>query len=57
METDQAEDSELPTGMDIQEGEQCKFNVGSFKMVKVVRSEDFLYRNDALTKAAKVCFL
>ncbi|XP_067943768.1 paired amphipathic helix protein Sin3a-like isoform X2 [Watersipora subatra] len=48
-----SEEIDLPEGMRVKEGEACRFSLGSFKMVKVVRSEDYLYRNGALNRAAK----
>lgn len=54
METDGLEEAAL-SGLSVTEGEQCKFSLNSFKKISVVRSTDYLYRNEALAKAAKVC--
>lgn len=43
----------LGTDMDIMDNTECKFNVNSFKMVYVVNSESYLYKRNALQKAAK----
>jgi len=54
IDSDKTAPCDLPDDLDIREGEQCKLNLGSYKMVKVVKSEDYLYRKEAFTRAAKV---
>ena len=42
--------------MDILDNIECKFNVNSFKMVYVIKSESYLYKRNALRKAKEVSY-
>lgn len=36
---------------------QCKFKLNSYKMVYVIKSEDYMYRRTALLRAQQVCVI
>ena len=49
-----SEDKKNSDDMDIMDNTECKFNVNSFKMVYVVKSESYLYKRLALRRAKEV---